>query len=123
MKSDKELPDHLEFDGLAVVNLIRKYRFAIAADRLTLSEAEQGVKLAKAIAEVKAIAMAGGEKALGGNAQARERTLLIALAGDEDYEMAQSAYNSAYLRLKEDEAIAEGHQNHLKLILSDNIEG
>jgi len=61
-------------------------RSRLAATQMAAKEARESLAYVKAQAETRAIQAAGGEKALGGNAESRERALLLALGADEAYQ-------------------------------------
>ncbi len=61
-------------------------RRELTSARIALRNLADELARVKAEAEQRAIAQAGGEKALGGNAEARERALAIALSLDGDYQ-------------------------------------
>ncbi len=65
---------------------IATIRRELTSARIALRNLADELAQAKARAEQQAIDAAGGEKALGGNAEARERALILALADDGDYQ-------------------------------------
>ena len=76
--------------GTEFIEALDLARHTHVAAVLTLAKAEQALALAGAYAENRAIVAAGGEKALGANADARKRALLIALSDDKDYQGAHT---------------------------------
>lgn len=58
----------------------------LAENQVALSDAKRALERAKALAEQRAIDAAGGEKALGANAEARERALALAFITDQEYQ-------------------------------------
>lgn len=76
--------------GTEIIRTLNEARHAHIAAVLALASAEQDLALAGALAENRAIVAAGGEKALGSNADARKRALIIALGHDETYQGAQA---------------------------------
>ena len=76
--------------GADVIKELNRVRHTHIASMLAFAKAEQNLALASALAENRAIVAAGGEKALGSNADARKRALIIALGHDEVYQKAQA---------------------------------
>ena len=76
--------------GTDVIKSLNKARHVHNTAVLALAKAEQNLTLTGALAENRAIVAAGGEKALGSNADARKRALIIALGHDETYQGAQA---------------------------------
>lgn len=81
-------------------DMMRGLRMSLAEARIALRSANDDMAVTKALAESRVIEEVGGEKALGANAEARERALTLALA--------QSAsYQAGLQRLREMEARVE----------------
>ena len=76
--------------GTDVIKALNEARHTHVAAVLALARAEQSLAITGALAENRAIVAAGGEKALGSNADARKRALIIALGDDEHYQKAQA---------------------------------
>lgn len=76
--------------GADVITELNTARHAHITTILALAKAEQELALSGAHAENRAIITAGGEKALGANADARKRALLIALSEDGQYQKANA---------------------------------
>lgn len=72
--------------GASVIKELSHAHHAHINAILALAKAEQNLTLAGAQAEIRAIVGAGGEKALGTNADARKRALIIALGADKAYQ-------------------------------------
>lgn len=81
--------------GTEVIKALDLARHARVETVLALAEGEQSLALVGALAENRAIAAAGGEKALGSNADARKRALIIALGHDEIYQKAYALFIQA----------------------------
>ena len=76
--------------GASVIKELNRARHAHITTILALAKAEQNLTPAGALAENRAIVAGGGEKALGPNADARKRALIIALGHDGTYQGAQA---------------------------------
>ena len=79
-----------------------KTEVAYAKHHLDALEAEEPLERARA--ERRAVEAAGGEKALGSNAEARRRALILALTNDEQYQAHLDLIDRARKRLLESQA-------------------
>jgi hypothetical protein len=68
-----------------LLDRIQDVRTRLTETRITAREAREDFATTRAMAETRIIEKVGGEKALGANAEARERALLPALRSDDDY--------------------------------------
>lgn len=102
--------------GIALIEALAHARHARVVTVLALAESEQSLALAGALAENRAIAAAGGEKALGSNADARKRALIIALGHDEVYQRAHALFIQMLGDAKTAQAQVDTLENTLGLL-------
>lgn len=102
--------------GTETIKALISARHARVAAVLTLAKAEQSLALAGAHAENRAIQAAGGEKALGPNADARKRALIIALGHDKVYQKAHALVMQALGDMKLTQAQVDALENTLGLL-------
>jgi tryptophan 2,3-dioxygenase len=104
--------------ALEIIVNLRSARLDYAHAVLAQAEAENKLALVKAQAEDRVIAMAGAEKALGANQAARERTLTLATASDEDLQDAKIDYQLAYLHRQYMAAMVKALEEELRVLLA-----
>lgn len=94
---------------VALADTLMELRERLASENSALRDAREAFAVVKARAETAAIERAGGEKALGSNAEARERALTIALADDAEYQTVAVRVRECQRRIDAMQAEIDGH--------------
>jgi len=96
---------------------LRRCRVEYMKTAVELAKAEWNLKVAQAQAEARAIQAVGGdEKALGTNAEARQRALTLAVAQDEEYRQAWEAWRLAMVGERLAAASVESAKEYVRLL-------
>lgn len=103
-------------EALEAVRRLHNARAQAAVTAVALAEAEHNLKVEKAQAEARAVEAAGGEKALGPNADARQRALIIAAGEDQAFRRAHEDYLQALLAHRNAEAQAEAEAARVRVL-------
>jgi len=105
-------------EAMDAIRRLHNARAQAAVTAVALAEAEYNLKVEKARAEARAVEAAGGEKALGPNADARQRALTIAVEEDQAFRRAHEDYLQALLAHRNAEAQAEAEAMRVRALIA-----
>lgn len=116
MNHNHTIPTHVA--AFRVAAKLAEARAELAYTTSEQMKAEYGLRGLRALHEQQAIEQAGGDKALGANAEARERALTLALQADVDYQAEVDFGQECDLAVRMSDVEVHAHREQLSILLA-----